>query len=155
LWLPGTLAIFGPTGTAAFHDSGWCQAAGRASHVARKLTAYAPALLWAALIALMAGASELPATPGVPYFDKLAHFAVYAVLGLLLGRGWVVAGRRPAWPWLLLFALLLGVTDELRQAQIPERSAELADWVADALGAATGFLIAVRIARRRHGTQKS
>lgn len=116
----------------------------------RRGLAYLPALGWAALLAGVAGATDLPQTPPVPHFDKMAHFGGYAVLGALLGIGWRFAGRWPARGWLLAFALVLGASDEIRQARMPERHAEFADWVADALGAATGLLIATRIGRGRH-----
>jgi VanZ family protein len=115
----------------------------------RLLTAYAPALVWAIIIATAAGASSLPATPPVPHFDKLAHFGAYAVLGALLGWGWLSAGRQPRRGWLLLFALLLGLSDEVRHAYNPARTAEVADWVADALGAMTGLYLATRVLARR------
>jgi hypothetical protein len=86
----------------------------------RLLRAYLPALLWSLVVATLAGATDLPGTPRVPYFDKLAHFGVYAVLGVLLGWGWLRAGLRP----------------------------EFGDWLADALGAATGLYIATRLGRR-------
>jgi VanZ family protein len=116
--------------------------------VGRLLIAYVPALLWAAVVVALAGASELPPTPAIPHLDKVAHFGAYGVLGLLLGYGWLMAGRRPGRAWLLAFALLLGASDEYRQSKIPERSAELGDWVADALGAATGLYLAGRFGRR-------
>jgi len=115
----------------------------------KRLVAYAPALAWAAFLAGAAGATELPPTPPVPHFDKLAHFGGYAMLGALLGIGWLYAGRRPGRGWLLAFALLLGASDEIRQARMPERHGDFADWVADALGAATGLLIATRFRRGR------
>lgn len=115
----------------------------------RLLRAYAPALAWAAIIASLAGASSLPSAPRVPHFDKLAHFGAYAVLGVLLGWGWLSAGRRPGRGWLLLFALLLGLSDEVRHARNPARTAEVADWVADALGAMTGLFLASRVLARR------
>jgi VanZ family protein len=114
----------------------------------RLLRVYLPALLWSLVVATLAGATDLPGTPGVPYLDKLAHFGVYAILGVLLGWGWLKAGRWPARGWLLLFALLLGVSDELRHYRMDERQAELSDWMADALGAATGLLVATRYGRR-------
>jgi VanZ family protein len=119
--------------------------------VRRNLAAYAPAALWAAAIVLLAGASDLPEGPAVPHLDKLAHFGAYTVLGLLLGFGWLAAGRWPGRGWLLAFALTLGASDELRQARLPHRSAEFTDWLADAAGSATGLLVAVRLGRRRYG----
>jgi VanZ family protein len=68
----------------------------------------------------------------IPHFDKVVHFSVYGCLGVLVcrtGRG----GR-----WALLAALLTslyGVSDEWHQSFVPGRSAEVADWVADTLGA--------------------
>jgi VanZ family protein len=124
----------------------------RAGGAGRLLLSYGPALLWSLVLAGVAGATALPATPQVRHFDKLAHFGAYAVLGALLGWGWLRAGRRPALGWLLAFALLLGASDEYRHSRMPERSGELGDWVADALGAAAGLYLAVRLGRRRYGT---
>jgi VanZ family protein len=120
----------------------------------RALTAYAPALIWALFLAAVAGMSELPATPSIPHFDKVAHFGTYAVLGVLLGLGWRWAGFRPRRVWLLTFALLLGLSDEVRHARNPHRSGELGDWIADALGATTGLLLATRGARRRDNDRR-
>jgi VanZ family protein len=114
----------------------------------RPLTAYLPAMAWAALVAGLAGATNLPAAPALPHLDKFMHFGAYAVLGLLLGWGWLRTGGRPHRLWLLLFALLLGISDEVRQARIPERQGEVADWMADALGAAAGLLVSTRYGRR-------
>jgi VanZ family protein len=114
----------------------------------RLLSAYLPALAWAVVVAMLAGATDLPATPRIPHLDKLMHFGAYGLLGLLLGWGWLRAERRPHRLWLLLFALLLGASDEIRQARMPEREGEFADWVADALGAAAGLGLSTRYGRR-------
>jgi len=45
--------------------------------------AWLPALAWAALIFSLSAEPTLPA-PEVPYFDKVAHFGAYAVLGACL-----------------------------------------------------------------------
>jgi VanZ family protein len=115
----------------------------------RSALAYVPAALWAAALIWAGGTTDLPATPPIPHLDKALHFGAYGVLGCLLGIGWKAADRRPARRWLLALALLVGATDEFQQSRILERSAEWGDWVADALGAATGLYLAGRVLRRQ------
>lgn len=121
--------------------------------MARRILAYLPAGIWAAVIAFFAGASNLPALPAVAHLDKAVHFAVYFVLGCLLGYGWLAAGRSPGRIWLLLFALALGATDELRQSRLPDRSAEVGDWTADAAGAISGLFLITSIRRGRRNNE--
>jgi VanZ family protein len=107
-------------------------------------------VLWALVLVLVGGASDLPARPAIEHLDKLEHFTAYGVLGVLLALGWLTAGRRPAW-WLLLgLAMLLGAADEYRQSLLPLRDGDPFDWLADALGAAAGFFLAMRLLRRRY-----
>jgi VanZ family protein len=120
----------------------------------RSLLAYLPAAAWAVVIALAAGATQLPPMPRVDHFDKVLHFGAYFVLGALLGGGWVVAGRRPGRGWLLLLALLLGASDEVRQAGMDHRSGDAADWLADAAGATAGLVLATRLLRNRRTNQR-
>jgi VanZ family protein len=123
---------------------------GRPRCVRKLLLAYLPAAVWAALIATVAGLGSVSAVPAVPGVDKLGHFGLYGVFGWLLGRGWLHAGRRPARGWLVLLGLLLGVSDELRHARLPDRSAEIGDWLADGAGLLTGIGLATYWRRREH-----
>lgn len=70
--------------------------------------------------------------------DKFLHVAVYFALAVFFARAFVWEGkewtRRTAWIAVGLSAFY-GVTDEIHQWFVPERTAEFADWVADALGA--------------------
>lgn len=96
--------------------------------------------LWALLIAgliFFASSRSTIAAPRSPFefirIDKLGHFAVYGLLGTLLcrmGTGWRSAG------WAVLAASAYGVSDEWHQSFVPGRSVEVADWLADTLGAA-------------------
>ena len=100
-----------------------------------------PALAWAAGIYYLSGkpADDLPKFD-FPHLDKIVHFVLYAVLAhlcfsaLRFGHGvrFAVAVALG-----LVIASLYGVTDELHQAYAKGRSQELADWIADTLGAAT------------------
>jgi VanZ family protein len=76
--------------------------------------------------------------------DKLVHFILYGVLGLLAARAALSArpGMRVLIP-LLCAILLLAMVDELHQHFIPGRSMDVHDWMADALGAAVGMALAV------------
>ena len=81
--------------------------------------------------------SMLPRQLGM--MDKAVHFGVYAVLaGLVL----VASSRqRVALKSLTLTVLAVvafGAVDEWHQRFIPGRSTELADWLADSLGAVAG-----------------
>lgn len=108
------------------------------------------ALLWpfviAGLIFLASSRSEI-AGPQLSGTDKAGHFLIYGLLATLIarnGRGWrgaVVA---------IVLASAYGVTDEWHQSFTPGRSVELADWVADTLGAvvAVGLYSGVPVYRR-------
>lgn len=101
-----------------------------------------PVLAWMSMIFYLSSQSRLPVEmpDWVPYVDKLAHAAVFGILGLLFVRAWLegrleeinarVAGLAVS------FTLLYGVTDEFHQIYVPGRSPSAGDLIADTLGAA-------------------
>jgi VanZ family protein len=109
--------------------------------------------LWAAVIF---GLSSLPGSriPAVRFahFDKVVHFALYATLGVLLGRALGLRWPRSFWAvlatgWLL--AVAYGASDEIHQLFVAGRSADPADLAADAVGALVGVLASLVLRRRR------
>jgi len=85
-------------------------------------------------------ASSLPGgIVGIPApWDKLAHAASYGFLGWL----WQRALGFPGWAWAI--ATLYGLSDEFHQRFVPGRMFDLADWLADGIGAAIGAWVGSR-----------
>ncbi len=81
----------------------------------------------------------LPLMPLPRHWDKLAHFAAWALLAVLLARG--VRGRGGLWAPLAM-AVVYGLVDEVHQSFVPGREMSALDLLADALGAAAGVGIA-------------
>ena len=65
-------------------------------------------------------------------WDKLAHFAVYAAITVLL---WLAAGGRAPLA-VIAVVIAIGALDELHQAGVPGRTADVIDFLVDAAGAA-------------------
>ncbi len=86
-----------------------------------------------------------PRTPYLPGLDKLAHFAVYALLAFLAARAFATMpfpDQARVVPWAAAsFAALYGISDEIHQSFVPGRSADVWDLVADIFGAIAGALI--------------
>jgi VanZ family protein len=109
--------------------------------VITRLTAWAPVVLWAALIFALSSIPDLGT--GLGDWDvvlrKLAHIAEYAVLGALAFR----AARSVS------AALLLGsayaVTDELHQTFVSGRHGSPVDWLIDTAGVVVGVAVAWRL----------
>jgi VanZ family protein len=101
-----------------------------------------PGLYMAVIFVLSSFHFDVTIDESVPFRDKGIHFLEYAVLGFLCAN----AARRtfpdrPAWRTAAVGAFVAsawGLGDELHQAFVPGRSAELLDWVADTLGSITG-----------------
>ncbi|MEM9185933.1 MAG: VanZ family protein [Planctomycetota bacterium] len=95
---------------------------------------------------LLVIATHLPgsyakATAGLIEFDKLIHLTAYAVLGCLLAvcvtpRGGRLGVATAGALWLVVTSF--GACDELTQSLVG-RSCELYDFLADAVGAASGI----------------
>lgn len=84
--------------------------------------------------------------------DKVVHFSVYAVLGLLVTRALDVPRTRVALLSAIASMTVFGLLDEVHQHWIPGRDASIADWAADILGATVGLLAAnhlLSLARKR------
>jgi VanZ family protein len=97
---------------------------------------------WAGLFAL----THVPAValPPVPVTDKTAHFVAYALLTIALMTTRYVAGhfKPTASVTILAIVLAYGAIDEWTQIPVG-RSCEMADWYADAAGAAIGVMLPV------------
>ncbi|MCC6874542.1 MAG: VanZ family protein [Sandaracinaceae bacterium] len=110
---------------------------------AGRLLAWAPALLYMALIWVLSSLSLAPSLlDDFPLRDKGAHAIEYAVLGLLIAhatrRSWP---ERAAWrtaALALLLTILWGLVDEIHQAFVPGRGADVLDLAADSIGALFG-----------------
>ncbi len=110
-----------------------------------------PALAWAAVILIITSWPN-PNLPVAPVgTDKGVHGGMYFVLGVLSARALRMTGaRRPRDVAALLAALVtFGMLDEVHQAWIPGRSADIADWVADTTGGALGLALSLATAPRR------
>ena len=121
----------------------------------KQIKRWLPAVLWAATIF---GLSAIPgrALPQLPVWnaDKLAHAAVYGVLGALCWRGARASFAPGTAPWrVVLIAVLLtslyGIADEIHQMFVPNRSPDPNDVLADAVGGLLGALACVAIVSRR------
>ncbi|MGH8637920.1 MAG: VanZ family protein [Burkholderiales bacterium] len=105
------------------------------------------------VMALIFTASSM-SDPGAPpggLSDKGAHVTAYAALGASLIRA-LAGGRSTAMtPRRILFAIVLatvyGLSDELHQSFVPERTPDVMDLAADAIGATAGALILTAAAR--------
>ncbi|MDR0786851.1 MAG: VanZ family protein [Gemmatimonadota bacterium] len=114
----------------------------------RRVGAWAPAILWAAVLYLLSSRSSLP-IPGIPGIDKVGHFFAYLILGFLCARA---TSRLAVSP---LFAVaagwVYGALDEFHQSFVPGRDSSAGDWLADAVGVAVGvslFLLFHRVNSR-------
>jgi VanZ family protein len=120
-------------------------------------------LLWIPACAHMALIFAASAVPGqqLPgrFWDKLVHFAVYALLGVLfllpLARGRLSGVTARTAIAAVALAFVYGITDELHQGVVPHRTPDAMDVVADTIGAAAGVLtvlvVRLAIARPRSG----
>lgn len=117
----------------------WCTGA-----AARRRWRIALALAAVAVAAL----SFVPPPPDAPEigWDKANHFAAFAVIAALASLALRAPQRRDAVA--AAGTLAYGVFIEAVQSQIPRRSAEVLDVVADAIGIAVG-IAAVRWLQRR------
>ncbi len=117
-------------------------------HVPNSLPTLRRDWIWPVVVAatIILASSRAVTAPGFtrwfPHFDKVTHFFIYGLLATLTLRA--LGSRRWA-PWLAITAVsLFGASDEWHQSFVPGRSCEVADWVADTLGAA----LAVSLYRR-------
>ena len=85
---------------------------------------------------------RVPGVEHLPFRDKAIHFVEYAVLGWLCAgaaaRSWPSAAAWRTAAFAVFVSALWGLSDEIHQALVPGRSAELADVAADVLGSVVG-----------------
>ena len=107
----------------------------------RILILWFPAIAWMIVLFVLSAQSSLPSVAST-VSDKVEHGGAYAVLGVLMlralasgtWRGVTLKGVALA----VLLATAYGITDELHQLFVPDRSFDLLDMAADAAGAAAG-----------------
>ncbi|HGY57031.1 MAG TPA: VanZ family protein [Caldithrix abyssi] len=99
----------------------------------------APWLLMMLFIFVMSSIPDLTQPVLVfDYSDKLIHFVVFGILGVLMARGFARSGnvfiRQHYVLTSIVFAVLFALTDEWHQSFVPGRTADWLDWLADTLG---------------------
>ena len=118
----------------------------------RLLYLWGPVLAHMALIFAASSRSDTSAVPSaIP--DKVVHFAVYALLGVLILRA-VAGGRQAGVTWSgvlvsIVIATLYGITDEWHQSFVPNRTPDAMDVVADLAGASAGAIVTAGVTRLR------
>lgn len=101
-------------------------------------------MLLAVLIFNASSQSQI-AAPNIVGVDKIGHFVVFGWLGVLLARWSAVARIRPlGMGTAIVIVSLYGALDEFHQSLTPGRGVEVADWIADTLGAIVAVTIYAR-----------
>jgi VanZ family protein len=105
-----------------------------------------PPLLWTALILVGTSWPSISVGPdAVIGFDKVMHFSVYAVLGVLVRRAVLAPDSLRTLALIVVAVSAFGALDEWHQGFIAGRSQSGFDWLADTLGVITGVLVARRL----------
>ena len=119
-------------------------------------------VLWLLFVCWIATIYKLSSTPGneinpwmfgIPFGDKLAHFAAFSAGAVLFFGALRLSSRlspRTVIALTIAVVALYGALDEWHQLYTPNRSgADVWDWLADAIGAIAGAFMADAVFRSR------
>ncbi len=109
----------------------------------RIILAWTAAVLYMALIWTLSSFDLGPLSfEEVPFHDKGIHFMEYGALAFLVAHAVVRTYRRDVgvrtWLFAVGVAVAWGLLDEIHQAFVPGRTADLLDLAADSVGAVAG-----------------
>jgi len=110
----------------------------------RRASLWLPPLAYMALIYYLSSQSDpVPQVTSVVW-DKLLHLVEYGGLAVLLARAMLGEGltARVALVAAVLLTSAYGATDEAHQSRVPQRQADVRDWIVDSIGAVAGAGIA-------------
>lgn len=110
------------------------------------------ATYWVALFVATHLPPRIPILPGQTS-DKLAHLGAYALLAFLMACYWQSSAGwlgREHFVWIVILCSIFGVIDEILQIPVG-RTASVADWIADSLGAVLGVVSFASLRRLRYG----
>jgi len=81
--------------------------------------------------------------------DKLHHLGAYFIMGVLAWRFFndYAQNQKSMFMMSLVFCSLYGISDEIHQSYVPDRDADVFDWLADTLGAFIA-LITIQLLKR-------
>ncbi len=118
------------------------------------LKVHGPWIFLMILIMAQSSISRLPVPDvGINYFDKILHFFVFGILGMLIQRGMMRSDRKCIKKYALLISISIGLlfalSDEWHQSFVPGRIADELDWVADALGIIAFSYLYFRFKKKR------
>jgi VanZ family protein len=122
--------------------------------------AWLPSVLYmAAIWALSSFSFQTSAIDAFPLRDKGVHFLEYAALGFLLAHASLRTWPRHSLPRVAAVGVLIavgwGVLDELHQALVPGRNADVADLLADCAGAVAGAALRTGLRWARSAARKT
>lgn len=105
-----------------------------------------PLYLYAGLIFYVSGISKPPVPEiEIPFLDKFLHISEYAVFGLLAARAFKNSPKEIFFKNFkiaaVLTSVLYGISDEVHQLFISERSFSVFDMLADGIGATLGVFV--------------
>lgn len=120
----------------------------------RFLYYWLPVLGLAAIIFYQSNHATPNVLPHYRHLDKFLHALVFGVLSALICRAFNSLPRwrdrtLPLMAAATFLAAVYGLSDEWHQSYIPQRSSEMADFVADLVGSSLGCLIYLWITIRR------
>ena len=119
----------------------------------RRALPWLPSIAYMVLIWALSSQAHTISLSAIPWNDKGAHFMEYAILGALYAyavlRTWPGLSLLRAVAIAALLTSAWGYVDEIHQAFVPGRNADVRDWIADTLGAIVGSAIAGAIDRMK------
>jgi len=120
----------------------------------RFLSYWAPIILYCTIIFIQSSFVSLGNNLHIPQVDKFLHFIIFAILAVLFYRAYNTLSINNNIKLVVFLSIisasLYGLSDEIHQYFVPFRSAEVADFIADSIGACFGvcFYLPVVLKKR-------
>ena len=104
-----------------------------------------PLILYCLFIYIQSDHPSPKQIPMFPYVDKVLHVTAYGIMGILFYRAYQTLRLKDNIKMLMFLSVvsasLYGISDEIHQSFVPFRQAEVADAIADMIGAICGVCL--------------
>jgi VanZ family protein len=104
-----------------------------------------PLILYCLFIYIQSDYPSPEQIPVFPYVDKVLHVTAYGIMGILFYRAYQTLRFKDNIKMLMFLSVvsasLYGISDEIHQSFVPFREAEVADAIADMIGAISGVYL--------------